>query len=117
MYSFTNGYSLYEQLVMKAPRNLKEDVSYKFPCPILGQNTKRDKFESMYDKKPQIAISGIKHTKLTDKKTIIYRKRASKPINPIFQNPLSKKGENPRGIDGSFTHMESKEDTAMLNIL
>ena len=31
VYSFTNGNGAYDQLVMKAPRKLKEDVSNKFP--------------------------------------------------------------------------------------
>ena len=34
VYSFTNGNGAYDQLVMKAPRNLKEDISKKIPILI-----------------------------------------------------------------------------------
>ena len=88
VYSFTNGNGTYDQLVMKTPRKLKEDVSNKFPYLFLERKINRDKFETMYKNKPQMAVAGTKHTIITDTNKIIHKKRASKPINQIFQNPL-----------------------------
>ena len=100
--TFTNGNGALDQLVMKAPRKLKEDVSNKFPYLFLKKKQNKEKFESAYENKPQTAVAGTKHTIITDKNKIIHRKRISKPLNPIFQNPLSRRGENPRGKDGRF---------------
>ena len=61
-------------------------------------------------KKTETAISGTKHTILTDKNRIGHRKRASKPMNLIVQSPSSRMGENPRRIDGQFTQIERKEE-------
>ena len=93
VYSFTNGNGAYDQLVMKAPRKLKEDVSNNFLYLFLERKQSRDKFESMYENKPQMAGAGTKHTIIADTNKIIHRKKASKPLNPIFQNPLSRRGE------------------------
>ena len=38
VYSFTNGNGTYDQLVMKTPRKLKEDVSNKFPFFFSKEN-------------------------------------------------------------------------------
>ena len=94
----------------KSPRKLKEDVSQKFPNLFLERKQNRDKIESMYENKPQMAVGGTKHTIITDTNEIIHRKRASKPINQIFQNPLSRRGENARGKDGRFTTTEQQEE-------
>ena len=112
VYSFTNGNGAYDELVMKAPRNLKEGVSNEFPYFFLEKKQSRDKFESMYKNKPQLAVVGTEHTIITDTNKIINRKRASKPLNPIFQNPRSRRGENPRGKDGRFTTTNRKTRTS-----
>ena len=112
VYTFTNGNGAYDQLVMKAPRKLKEDVSNKFPYLFLEKKQSKEKFESAYENKPQTAVAGTKHTITTDKNKITHRKRISKPLNPIFQNPLSRRGENPRGKDGRFLQQgQLDEDT------
>ena len=112
VYTFTNGNEAYDQLVMKAPRKLKEDVSNKFPYLLLEKKQNKEKFESAYKNKPQTAVAGTKHIITTDKNKIIHRKRISKPLNPIFQNPLSRRGENPRGKDGRFLQQgQLDEDT------
>ena len=64
----------------------------------------------MYENNSQMAIAGTEHTIITDTNKIIHRKRASKPINQIFQNPLSRRGENPLGKDGRFTMIEQQEE-------
>ena len=110
VYSFTNGNGTYDQLVMKTARKLKEDVTNKFPYLFLERKQKRDKFESMYENKPQLAVAGTKHTIKPNTDKIIHRKRASKPLNQILQNPLSRRGENPRGKDGMFTTIEQLEE-------
>ena len=113
VYTFTNGKGAYDQLVMKAPRKLKEDVSNnKFPYLFLEKKQNKGKFESAYENKPQTAVAETKHTIITDKNKIFLRNRISKPLNPISQNPLSRRGGNPRGKDGRFLqqgHLE--EDT------
>ena len=64
----------------------------------------------MYKNKPQMVVAGTKHTIITDTNKIIHGKRASKPLNQIFQNPLSRRLENPRGKDGRFTTIEQQEE-------
>ena len=56
-----------------------------------------------------MAIAGTKHTILTDKNEIVHRKRASKPINPSYQNPLSRRGETPRVADSRFIITQTSE--------
>ena len=117
VYTFTNGNGAYDQLVMKAPRKLKEDVSIKFLYLFLEKKQNKDKFESAYEKKPQTEVAGTKHTIITDKNKIIQRKRISKPLNPIIQNPLSRRGENPRRKDGRFLQQgQLDEDTEDLDV-
>ena len=94
---------------MKASRKLEEDVSSKFPYLFQEKKQTKDKLESAYEREPQIAISGSKHTILTNEMKTIHRKKASEPMNPLFQNLLSRKGENPRGIDGRFIQTEPKD--------
>ena len=84
VYSFTNGNGTYDQLEMKTPRKLKENVSNKFPYLFLERKQNRNKFDSMYENKPQMAVAGTKHTIITDTNKILHRKRASKPLNQIF---------------------------------
>ena len=95
---------------MKTPRKLKEDVSDNFPYLFLERKQNRDKFESMYENKPQKAVVGTKHTIITDKNKTIHKKIASKPINEIFQNPLSRRGENPEVKDERFTKTEQQDE-------
>ena len=110
VYSFTNGNGAYDQLVMNAPRKVKQDVSNKFPYLFLERKQSRDKFESMFENKPQMAVAGTNYTIITDTNKIIQRKRTSKPLNPMFQNPLSRRGENPMGKDGRFTPTEQQDE-------
>ena len=117
VYTFTNWNGAYDQLVKKAPRKLKEDVSNKFPYLFLEKKQNKEKFESAYKNKPQTAVAGTLHTKTTDNNKITHRKRISNPLNPIFQNPLSRRGENPRGKDGRFLQQgQLEEDTEILDV-
>ena len=62
VYSFNNGDGEHDQLIMKAPRRLKYDVSNKFPYQFLEKKKQnKNKFESNYETKPQTAIAGKKH--------------------------------------------------------
>ena len=96
VYFLPNGNGVYDQLVMKAPRKLKEDVSNKFPYLFLEKKHNQVKVESTYENKPQAAVAGTKHTIVTDTNKIMHRKRISRPLNLIFQNPLSRRGKNSR---------------------
>ena len=104
---------------MKAPRKLKEVVSIKFPYLFQEKNVNKNKFESAYDTKPQIALAGTKHTITTDENKIKHRKRMSNPLKSTLQNPLSRRGANPRGPDGRFIaamfiQLETTEDSEQL---
>ena len=97
VYSFNNGDGEYDQLVMKAPRKLKCDVSNKFSYQFLKKKKQnKNKFESNYETNPQTAIAGTKHTITTDTNNIIHRKLFSNPLPNSFQNPLLRRGENRR---------------------
>ena len=105
VYSFSNIEGHHDQLVLKAPRKLKEDVSNKFPYLSLEKKGKKNKLESEYETKSQLAVAGTKHTITTDTNKIIHPKHVNKPLTHTFQNPFSSRGENPRGPDGAFTQM------------
>ena len=65
----------------------------------------KNKFESGYQSDPQTATAGTKHTITTDTNKTLHQKLVSKPLPNSFQNPLSRRGENRRGIDGRFIQM------------
>ena len=105
VYSFNNGKGGYDQVIMKTPRKLKCDVSNNFPYKFLEKRQTKDKFESEYQTKPQTAVAGTKPTITTDTNKVIHRKLVCKPLPNSFQNPLSRRGDNRRGIDGRFIQM------------
>ena len=111
VYSFNNGRGGYDQLIMKSPRQLKCDVSNNLPYKFLEKKQNKNKFESEYDTNPQIAVAETKHTITTDTNKIIHKKRISKPLPNSFQNPLSRRGENRRGIDGRFVQTSIQSDS------
>ena len=116
VYSFNNGDGEYDQLIMKAPRKLKCDVSNKFPYQFLEKKKQnKNKFESNYEAKPQTDIAGTKHIITTDTNKIIHQKLLRNPLPNAFQNPLSRRGENRRGPDGKFAQKSApqveEEDT------
>ena len=90
---------------MKTPRKLKCDVSNNFPYEFLEKKQNKNKFESEYQSEPQTAVAGTKHTITTDTNKILHRKLVSKPLPNSFQNPLSRRGKNRRGIDWRFIQM------------
>ena len=61
-------------------------------------------------------MAGTQHTIINDKNKIIHRKRIGKPFNPLFQNPFSRRGENPRGKDGRFSQGQLEEDTEDIDV-
>ena len=97
VYSFSNKDEHHDQLAMKTPRRLKKDVGEKIPYLSLEKNVNKNKFETAYDTKPQVAITGTKHTITIDTNKVLHRKRASKFFSNTFQNQLSRRSENPRG--------------------
>ena len=108
VYSFNKGRGGYDQLIMKTSRKLKCDVSNNLPYKVLEKN--KNKFESEYDTNPQIAVAETKHTVTTDTNKTIHIKRISKPLPNSFQNPLSRRGENRRGMDGRFVQISIQSD-------
>ena len=91
---------------MKAPRKLKEDVSSKLPYFFLGKKVNKNKFKNAYDTKPQSAVAGTKHTITTDE----HINTPKKPLKSTFQNPLSRRGETPRGPDGNTVNKWDKQN-------
>ena len=73
VYSFNNGDCEYDQLIIKAPRKLKCDVSNKYTYLFLEKKKQNEnKFENNYDTKPQTAIAGTKHTKTTETNKVLH---------------------------------------------
>ena len=75
VYSFTNKNGQHDQLVMKAPRKLKEGVSNKFLYLFQEKKQTKDKFESVHEREPQVVISGKKHTTLPNENKTKHRKK------------------------------------------
>ena len=80
-------------------------MSNNFPYKFLEKRQTKNKFESEYQRKPQTAVAGTKDTITTDTNKVIHRKLVSKPLPNSFQNLLSRRGENRRGIDGRLIQM------------
>ena len=94
VFAFNNGDGEYDQLIMKAPRKLKCDVSNKLPNQFLEKKKRnKNKFESNSETKHQTPIAGTKHKKTTDTNKTIHRKLISNPLPNSFQNPLSRRGK------------------------
>ena len=95
MYTLSNSEEHYYQRVMKAPRNLKEDVSTKLPYLFRQKKVSKHKFESAYDTKPQMA-------ELSNNETYIYNERKqnntpqkSKQIAKIYISETTIQTRNP----------------------
>ena len=58
--------------------------------------------------KPNIAVSGTKHTVTTPNGRIIHKKCFSKPLNNFNQDCNNNRGTGPRGPDGRFRKSPSK---------
>ena len=86
--TFSKSRGHHDQLVMKGPRKLKEDVSYKFPYKFpLKRKQTRTIWKVHTTLNPQIAIVGTKHTNTTDKNKILHKKLISKLLKSTIQNP------------------------------
>ena len=83
MYSFNGAGGAPDQLPMKQKKGTKGVSNYRFT--FLEKKTK-PKFESRCSDKPQIAISGTKHTITISENRILHRKPMSKPISKIIQD-------------------------------
>ena len=82
VYSFNGAGGVSDQLPMKPKKNTKGASNY--PFLFLEKKHQRDKFESAYSDKPQLAVSGTKHTVATPDGRILHRKIISKPISEFF---------------------------------
>ena len=104
VYSFSGAGSVSDQLPMKPKKNDKGVSNY----PFLFSEKKRQKskFESAYMDKPNIAVSGTKHTVITPNGRTIHKK--CKPLNNFNQDCNNNRGTGPRGPDGRVTKSPSK---------
>ena len=84
---------------MKPNKNAKGDSSY--PFLFLETTHQRSKLESAYSDKPQLAISGTKHTVTTPNRKTLHRKMISKPITDFTQEQ-NNRGIGPRGTRFHF---------------
>ena len=73
----------------------------------------RNKFESAYSDKPQLATSSTSHTVTTPNGRVIHRKLISNPIG-TFNQETNNRGNGPRGLDGRFIRSPSKQRRAMV---
>ena len=96
---------------MKPKKGEKGVKNYLFS--FLEKKHQRNKFESAYSDKPQLAISGTSHTVTTPDGRIIHRKLISKPIE-TFKQENNNRGTGPRGADGRFIRSPSKQRRAMV---
>ena len=78
VFSFGGAGGVSNQLPMKPKKSTKGVSNY--PPFIFRKKNQRNKFESAYSDKPQLAISGTNHTVTTPNGRIIHRKLISKPI-------------------------------------
>ena len=111
VYSFSGAGGVSDQLPMKPKKNSKRVSNY--PFSFLEKKHQRNKFESAYSDKPQLAISGTKHTVTTPNGRVIHRKLISKPIE-TFNQEANNRGTVPRGTDGRFIKSPSKQRRAMV---
>ena len=95
-----------DQLPMKPKKNDKGVSNY--PFLFLDIKHRKSKFESAYMDKPNIAVSGTKHTVTTPNGRVIHKKCISKPPHNFNQDCNNNRGTEPRGPDGRFTKSPSK---------
>ena len=72
VYSFSGVGGVSDQLPMKPKKHAKGVSSY--PFLFIEKKHQRSKFDSAYSDKPQLAVSGTKHTVTTPNGRIIQRK-------------------------------------------
>ena len=106
VYSFSGAGGVSDQLPMKPKKNDKGVSVYSFL--FLEKKHQKSKFESAYMDKPNIAMSGTKHTVTTPNGRVIHKKRISKPLNNFNQDCNNNRGTGPKGPDGRFTKLPSK---------
>ena len=100
-----------DQLPMKQKKSAK-GVS-KYPFLFLEKKHQRNKFESAYSDKPQLATTGTSHTVTKTNGRVIHTKLISEPIK-TFNQETNKRGTGPRGSDGRFIISSSKQRRAMV---
>ena len=107
VYSFSGAGGVLDQLPMK-PKKGAKGVSY-YPVSFLEKKHQRNKFESAYSDKPQLAISGTSPTVTTPNGRVIHRKLISKPIE-TFNQESNNRGSGPRGSDGRLSDCHPNRD-------
>ena len=110
VYSFSGAGGVSDQLPMKPKKGSK--VVSNCPFLFLEKKQQRNKLESAYSDKPQLAISGTNHTVINPNGREIHRKMISKPID--FNQGYNNRGTGPRGPDGRFVKSPSKQRRAMI---
>ena len=109
VYSFSGAGGVSDQLPMKSKKGAKGVSDY--PFSFLEKKHQRNKFESAYSDKPQLAMSCTSHTVTTPNGRVLHRKLISKPIE-TFKQENNNRGTGPRGSDGRFIRSPSKQRRA-----
>ena len=109
VYSFNGVAGVSDQLPMKPKKNAKRVSNY--PFLFLEKKHQRNKFESAYSDKPQLAVFGTNHTVTTPNGRILHRKMISKPISKVYQEQNNRK-IGPCGPDSRFISSPSKPKRA-----
>ena len=94
------------------PKNSTKGVS-NYPFLFLGKKHQRNKFESAYSDKPQLAESGTNHTITTPNGRVLHRKPFSKPFID-FNQQHSTRGIGLRRPNGQFIKSPLKLKQAMV---
>ena len=111
VYFFSGAGGVSDQLPMK-PKKGARGVS-NYPFSFLEKKHQRNKFESAYSDKLQLAISGTRNTVATPNGRVIHRKLISKPIE-TFEQESNNRGTGPRGSDGRFVRSPSRQRRTMV---
>ena len=106
VYAFSGAGGVSGQLPIKLKKNDKGVSNY--PFLFLERKHQKSKFESAYMDKPNIAVSGTKHTVTTPNGRIKHEKCISKPLNNFNEDCNNNRGTGPKGPDGRFTKSPSK---------
>ena len=94
------------------PKKSAKGVS-NYPFLFLEKKRQRNKLESAYSNKTQIAISGTSHTVTTPNGRVLHRKLVSIPIADFILE-FNNRGISPRGPDFRFIRSPFKQKRAMV---
>ena len=97
-----------DQLPMKPKESAKGVGNY--PFLFLKKKNQRNKFQSAYSDKPQLAISGTNHRVTTPNGRMIDRKLISKPIETCNRRPTTEEPDHADQTAGLSDHHPNRDE-------